>query len=73
MKRFIQHSALARDRRFIRQDNITATVLSTLPDDVDAVVDVFAKLDPLIEKSVRGAKAVIEEELLVGPSEPEEE
>jgi recombination protein RecA len=26
-----------------------------------------------IEKAVRGAKAVIEEELLVGPSEPEDE
>jgi uncharacterized ferritin-like protein (DUF455 family) len=57
MKRFIQHSELARDRRFIRQDNIAATVLSTLPDDVDTVVDVFSKLDPMIEKSVRGTEA----------------
>jgi uncharacterized ferritin-like protein (DUF455 family) len=57
MKRFIQHSELARDSRFIRQDNIAATVLSTLPDDVDTVVDVFSKLDPMIERSVRGTEA----------------
>jgi uncharacterized ferritin-like protein (DUF455 family) len=57
MKRFIQHSELARDRRFVRQDNLAATVLSTLPDDVATVVDVFAKLDPMIEKSVRGTEA----------------
>jgi uncharacterized ferritin-like protein (DUF455 family) len=57
MKRFIQHSELARDRRFVRQDNIAATVLSTLPDDVNSVVDVFSKLDPMIEKSVRGTEA----------------
>jgi uncharacterized ferritin-like protein (DUF455 family) len=57
VKRFIHHSELARDRRFIRQDNVAATVLSTLPDDVNAVVDVFSKLDPIIEKSVRGTEA----------------
>jgi uncharacterized ferritin-like protein (DUF455 family) len=57
MKRFIQHSELARDSRFIRQDNIAATVLSTLPDDVDTVVDVFSKLDPMIERSVQGTEA----------------
>src|SRR5262245_28671460 len=57
MKRFIQHSELARDRRFIRQDNIAATVLSTLPDDVNTVVDVFSKLDPMIERSVQGTEA----------------
>jgi uncharacterized ferritin-like protein (DUF455 family) len=57
MKRFIQHSELARDSRFIRQDNIAATVLSTLPDDVNTVVDVFSKLDPMIERSVRGTEA----------------
>ncbi|HVN37736.1 MAG TPA: DUF455 family protein [Myxococcota bacterium] len=58
MRRFIHHSELARDSRFIRQDNITATVLSTLPDDVDTVVEVFSKLDAMIEKSVQGTEAL---------------
>jgi uncharacterized ferritin-like protein (DUF455 family) len=57
MKRFIQHSELARDSRFIRQDNIAATVLSTLPDDVNTVVDVFSKLDAMFERSVQGTEA----------------
>jgi len=57
MKRFIHHSELARDSRFVRQDNIASTVLSTLPDEVDAVVDVFSKLDPMIERSVQGTEA----------------
>jgi hypothetical protein len=57
VKRFIHHSELARDSRFVRQDNVTATVLSTLPDDVDAVANVFEKLAPMIEDSVRGTVA----------------
>ncbi len=57
MKRFIHHSELARDSRFVRQDNVASTVLSTLPDDVDAVVEVFDKLAPMIESSVRGTAA----------------
>ena len=57
MKRFIQPNELARDRRFVRQDNIAATVLSTLPDDVDKVVEVFDKLTPVIEVGVRGTDA----------------
>jgi len=57
VKRFIHHSELARDSRFVRQDNIAATVLSTLPDDVDAVVEVFDKLAPMIEASARGTAA----------------
>ena len=57
MKRFIAHEELARDSRFIRQTNLASTVLSTLPDDVDAVVEAFEKLAPLIEKSVRGTAA----------------
>jgi uncharacterized ferritin-like protein (DUF455 family) len=57
MKRFIDHSELARDSRFIRQDNIAATVLSQLPDNVDTVVDVFDKLAPMIEASSRGTAA----------------
>ena len=57
MKRFIHHSELARDRRFIRQDNAQSTVLSQLPDDVDAVVKVFEQFDPMIAESVRGTAA----------------
>jgi len=57
MKRFIHYNELARDSRFIRQDNLATTILSTLPDDVDAIVEAFEKLDPLIEKGVRGTKA----------------
>lgn len=57
MKRFIEHSELARDSRFVRQDNAQATVLSTLPDDVDAVVAVFEQFAPMIEKSVKGTAA----------------
>ena len=53
MRRFIHHSELARDSRFIRQDNVAATVLSTLPDDVDAVVEVFDKLAPMIGEFLR--------------------
>ena len=39
MKRFIEHHELARDSRFVRQDNVAVTILSQLPDDVDTVVD----------------------------------
>ncbi len=57
MRQFIDHWELARDNRFVRQDNAQATVLSTLPDDVDAVVEVFEKFAPMIEESVRGMAA----------------
>jgi uncharacterized ferritin-like protein (DUF455 family) len=57
MKRFIHHSELARDERFVRQTNALATVLSTLPDDVDTVVAAFEQFDPVIESSVRGTAA----------------
>jgi uncharacterized ferritin-like protein (DUF455 family) len=57
MRRFIEHHELARDARFVRQDNAQATVLSTLPDDVATVVDVFEKFTPMIESSVRGTAA----------------
>jgi uncharacterized ferritin-like protein (DUF455 family) len=57
MKRFIAHHELARDSRFIRQDNVAATILSTLPDDVDKVVEMFDRLTPIIEVSVRGTEA----------------
>ena len=57
MKRFIPHEELARDSRFVRQDPAQATVLSTLPDDVDTVVNVFEQFAPLIEAGVRGTSA----------------
>jgi len=57
MKRFIEHSELARDSRFVRQDNAQATVLAQLPDDVDTIVNVFDKFTPMIEESVRGTAA----------------
>ncbi len=57
MKRFIHHSELARDRRFIRQENAVATLLSSIPDDTDAVVEILERLDPLIAKGVKGTHA----------------
>jgi uncharacterized ferritin-like protein (DUF455 family) len=57
MRRFIHHSELARDSRFVRQDNAMATVLSTLPDDVDTVVEVFDRFSAMIEASVKGTAA----------------
>jgi uncharacterized ferritin-like protein (DUF455 family) len=57
VKRFIEPDELARDSRFIRQDNVAATMLSTLHDDVDAVVAAFERLDPIIEVGVRGTQA----------------
>ena len=57
MKRFIEHEELARDSRFVRQDNAQSTVLATLPDDVDTVVNVFEQFAPMIEASVRGTAA----------------
>ncbi|MFQ5417375.1 MAG: ferritin-like domain-containing protein [Myxococcota bacterium] len=57
MKRFIEHEELARDSRFVRQSNAQATVLSTLPDDVDTVVEVFDKFTSMIRESVKGTAA----------------
>lgn len=57
MKRFIQHEELARDSRFVRQDNAQSTVLATLPDDVDAIVNAFEQFSPMIEESVKGTAA----------------
>ncbi len=57
MRRFIEHHELARDQRFIRQDNALATVLPMIPDDVDAVVGMIEKFEPMIEASVRGTEA----------------
>ncbi len=57
MRRFIHHSELARDSRFVRQDNAQATILSKLPDDVDVVVEAFDRFAPMIERSVQGTAA----------------
>jgi len=57
MKRFIPHEELARDSRFIRQQNLAADLLAKVPDDVDAVVDLFEKITPVIEAGVRGTAA----------------
>ncbi len=57
MKRLIHHDELARDSRFIRQDNVIGTIMASLPDDVDAVVEAFEKMEPMIEQSVLGTAA----------------
>ncbi|HEB89866.1 MAG TPA: DUF455 family protein [Deltaproteobacteria bacterium] len=57
MKRFIQHEELARDSRFVRQDNRQSTLLAALPDDVDKVVDAFEQFSDMIEASVKGTAA----------------
>jgi len=57
MKRFIEHEELARDSRFIRQDTRLSTVLASMPDDVDTLVNAFEQFSPMIEESVRGTAA----------------
>ena len=57
MRRFIDPNELARDSRFIRQDNALSTVLAAMPDDVDTVVGAFEQFSPMIEESVRGTTA----------------
>ena len=57
MKRFIEPDELARDSRFIRQDNAVATVLAGMPDDVDTIVTAFEQFAPMIQESVRGTAA----------------
>ena len=57
MKRFIEHQELARDQRFIRQANVAAELLAKLPDDPQAVVDLFEKIEPAIEAGTRGTAA----------------
>ena len=54
MKRFIEPNELARDRRFVRQANRQAAMLSSMPDDVEKLVEVFEQFAPAIEKSVAG-------------------
>lgn len=57
MKRFLHHDELARDSRFVRQDNAQSTALASMPDDVDTVVNVFEQFGAMIEESVRGTAA----------------
>ncbi|MDJ0787376.1 MAG: DUF455 family protein [Myxococcota bacterium] len=57
MKRFIEPNELARDSRFIRQDNNQATTLALLPDDVDKVVEMLEAFGPTIEQQVKGTAA----------------
>ncbi len=57
MKRFLHHEELARDSRFVRQDNAQSTVLATLPDDVDTIVNAFEQFSDMIEGSVQGTAA----------------
>ena len=54
MKRLIHHSELARDSRFLRQQNTQGTVMAQLPDDVDAVVKAIEQIAPLVEMGVKG-------------------
>ncbi len=53
MKRFISHEDLARDRRFKRTRSRNQ-LLSTLPDDVDAIVRVLEKVAPKIRERLAG-------------------
>lgn len=57
MKRFIEPEELARDSRFVRQDNRMSTVLAQMPDDVDTVVNMFEQFSPMIEETIRGTAA----------------
>jgi uncharacterized ferritin-like protein (DUF455 family) len=57
VRRFIHHDELARDSRFIRQENVAGRVLAKLPDDVDTIVETFEKLEPVVEAGTRGTAA----------------
>jgi uncharacterized ferritin-like protein (DUF455 family) len=57
VKRFIHYNELARDSRFIRQENVAGRVLANLPDDVPAIVETFERLSPVIEAGTRGTAA----------------
>ena len=53
MRRFIEHTELARDSRFMRQNQLNA-IFTSMPNDVDKVVEMFERLDPLISQFVKG-------------------
>ncbi len=57
MKRFIQHTELARDRRFNREDTSFGTIMSKLPDDAEALVRLVEQFEPMIAASVQGTEA----------------
>ena len=53
MKRFIDHTELARDRRFVRSNN-QGGLMRNLPDDVDAVVEMLEQMAPALAERVKG-------------------
>ncbi len=53
MKRFMDHSELARDRRFKRARNRNQ-LLQSLPDDADAIVRVFEAIAPRLRERIAG-------------------
>jgi uncharacterized ferritin-like protein (DUF455 family) len=53
VKRFMDHSELARDRRFKRARNRNQ-LLQSLPDDADAIVRVFEAIAPKLRERVAG-------------------
>ena len=53
MRRFIEHTELARDSRFMRQNQLNA-IFTSMPNEVDKVVEMFERLDPLISQFVKG-------------------
>lgn len=55
MKSFMNHNELARDSRFVRQNDLT-DIFASLPDEVDGVVEAFENLAPVIESSVAGTE-----------------
>lgn len=57
MKRFIAPDELSRDSRFVRQTNTIGNLMAGLPDDVDAIVEIFEDLDESFERSARGTAA----------------
>jgi uncharacterized ferritin-like protein (DUF455 family) len=53
MDRFMSHQHLARDRRFKRMENRNQ-LLRSLPNDVDAIVQIFEKIGPKIRERIEG-------------------
>ena len=53
MRQFIDHTELARDRRFVR-NNATNQLFLNLPDDQDAIIKLVEGLAPMIQERVQG-------------------
>ncbi|NRA01884.1 MAG: DUF455 family protein [Myxococcales bacterium] len=53
MKQFIDHTELARDRRFVR-NNATNQLFLNLPDDQELIIKLVEELAPVIQERVRG-------------------